>query len=737
MALLGNLSKKSSELVVSALGKAKANPKLARTLSAGGSVFAKIRMRKIGTPLLVLACLSMITLPLPATLLDILFSFNISLSLIVLLVAIYSKQPLDFGSFPTVLLLTTILRLSLNVASTRVILLHGQNGTTAAGHVIEAFGKVVMGGSYTVGIIVFTILVIINFVVITKGAGRIAEVSARFTLDAMPGKQMSIDADLNAGIINQEQARQRRKDVTAEADFYGSMDGASKFVKGDAIAGVLILFINLIGGMVIGIFQHGMSAGQSAQIYTILSIGDGLVAQIPSLLLSTASAIIVTRQNGQEKEMGRQVSGELLSNSKILYIVSLVLLVMGLVPGMPHFAFITLCVIAFITGKLIDRKKRAEAEAAKVTSSAQLEEKGKKLEQKELTWDDVSEVDVIGLEVGYRLIPLVDKRQNGELLGRIKGVRKKLSQDLGFLIPSVHIRDNLDLSPNSYRITLMGVTFGEAEVQPEREMAIDPGHVFGKINGTPAKDPAFGLDAVWIAKTDNDKALSLGYTVVDCATVIATHLSQVLSNNCASLIGQEEVQNILNIVAKTQPKLVNGLVPSVVSLGLLTGILQNLLSEGVPVRDMRTILETLVQYAPRSQDPEVLTAACRIGLRRLIIQDIAGDEKVLPVITLAPDLEKVLSKSLETGGATGIGIEPGLADRLQKSLSDSSADQEMKGEPSILLTSGVLRSTLSRFVKNTIPALRVLSYQEIPDDKQIRIVSVVGGSGQSKLPGGR
>lgn len=737
MALLGNLSKKSSALVDSALGKVKANPKLARTLSAGGSVFAKIRMLKIGTPLLVLACLSMITLPLPATLLDILFSFNISLSLIVLLVAIYSKRPLDFGSFPTVLLLTTILRLSLNVASTRVILLHGQNGTAAAGHVIESFGNVVMGGSYTVGIIVFTILVIINFVVITKGAGRIAEVSARFTLDAMPGKQMSIDADLNAGIINQEQARQRRKDVTAEADFYGSMDGASKFVKGDAIAGVLILFINLIGGMVIGIFQHGMTAGQSAQIYTILSIGDGLVAQIPSLLLSTASAIIVTRQSGQEKEMGRQVSGELLGNSKILYIVSLVLLVMGLVPGMPHFAFITLCVIAFITGKLIDRKKRIEAEAAKATSSSQLEEKGKKLEQKELTWDDVSEVDVIGLEVGYRLIPLVDKRQNGELLGRIKGVRKKLSQDLGFLIPSVHIRDNLDLSPNSYRITLMGVTFGEAEVQPEREMAIDPGHVFGKINGTPTKDPAFGLDAVWIAKTDNDKALSLGYTVVDCATVIATHLSQVLSNNCASLIGQEEVQNILNIVAKTQPKLVNGLVPSVVSLGLLTGILQNLLSEGVPVRDMRTILETLVSYAPRSQDPEVLTAACRIGLRRLIIQDIAGDEKVLPVITLAPDLEKVLTKSLETGGATGIGIEPGLADRLQKSLSESSTDQEMKGEPSILLTSGVLRSTLSRFVKNTIPALRVLSYQEIPDDKQIRIVSVVGGAGQSKLPGGR
>ena len=730
MALLGNLTKKSSALANGLIGKARANPKVARSLSVGGSVLARVRMLKVGTPILVLACLSMITLPLPPTLLDILFSFNITLSLIVLLVAIYSKRPLDFGSFPTVLLLTTILRLSLNVASTRVILLHGQDGTAAAGHVIESFGNVVMGGSYTVGIIVFAILVIINFVVITKGAGRIAEVSARFTLDAMPGKQMSIDADLNAGIINQEQARARRKDITAEADFYGSMDGASKFVKGDAIAGVLILFINLIGGMIIGVFQHGMTAGESAHVYTILSIGDGLVAQIPSLLLSTASAIIVTRQSGQEKEMSAQVGSELLGNSKILYIVALVLAVMGVVPGMPHFAFLTLALIAWGTGKYIDRRARKAAEAAKAPDKAALEEKGRKIEQKELSWDDVSEVDVVGLEVGYRLIPLVDKRQNGELLGRIKGVRKKLSQDLGFLIPSVHIRDNLDLSPNSYRITLMGVTFGEAEVQPEREMAIDPGHVFGKIQGTPTKDPAFGLDAVWISKQDSDKALSLGYTVVDCATVIATHLSQVLSNNCASLIGQEEVQNILNIVAKSQPKLVNGLVPSVVSLGLLT-------SEGVPVRDMRTILETLVQYAPRSQDPEVLTAACRIGLRRLIIQDIAGDEKVLPVITLAPDLEKVLTKSLETGGATGIGIEPGLADRLQKSLSESSADEEMKGEPSILLTSGVLRSTMSRFVKNTIPALRVLSYQEIPDDKQIRIVSVVGGAAQSKLPDGR
>ncbi|MBQ4246699.1 MAG: flagellar biosynthesis protein FlhA [Succinivibrio sp.] len=695
-------------------------------------------MFKIGTPILVLACLSMITLPMPPFLLDMLFSLNIALSMIVLLVAIYSQKPLDFGSFPSVLLLTTILRLSLNVASTRVILLHGQDGTAAAGKVIESFGNVVMGGNYTVGIIVFTILMIINFQVVTKGAGRIAEVSARFTLDAMPGKQMSIDADLNAGIIDQDTARQRRIDVTREADFYGSMDGASKFVKGDAIAGLLIMIINLVGGIVIG-SMAGLSIAESATIFAILTIGDGLVAQIPSLLLSVASAIIVTRQSSSKTEMGQQVVSELFSKPKTMYIVSGVLFTMGIVPGMPHLAFIMLSAICALIGLLIKRAEvRKEIEAQKAAAQkANAAKNGAPVpDQKELSWDDVSEVDVIGLEVGYRLIPMVDKNQSGELLNRVKGVRKKLSQDLGFLIPPVHIRDNLDLGPNFYRITLMGVTFGEAEIQPERDMAINPGQVFGEIPGLKAKDPAFGLDAVWIAKQDNDRALGLGYTVVDCSTVIATHLSQILANNCASLIGQEEVQNILDIVAKSQPKLVNGLVPSVISLGLLTHILQNLLNEGVPIRDMRSVLETLVEYGPKSQDPEVLTAACRIGLRRLIIQDIVGSENTIPVITLAPDLEKVLHKSLETGGSEGIGIEPGMADRIQRSLMDATANQEMEGEPAILLTSGMLRSTLSRFVKNTIPGLRVLSYQEIPDDKQIKIVSVVGNANQAINNGG-
>lgn len=706
--------------------QARANPKVAKGLAIGTTAYHKMAMFKLGTPILVLACLSMITLPMPPVLLDMLFSFNIALSMVVLLVAIYAKKPLDFGSFPTVLLLTTILRLSLNVASTRVILLHGQDGTAAAGKVIEAFGHVVMGGSYTVGIIVFTILMIINFVVVTKGAGRISEVSARFTLDAMPGKQMAIDADLNAGLINQEQAKQRRAEVTREADFYGSMDGASKFVKGDAVAGLLILIINVVGGIIIGMVHHDLSFSDCARIYTILTIGDGLVAQIPSLLLSVASAIIVTRQNASDKEMGQQVVSELFAEPKTLFIVAGVLFVMGVVPGMPHLAFLTLAAICALVGRYL--KKRREKIAAENAKALQTPELTRTPEQKELSWDDVSEVDVIGLEVGYRLIPLVDKNQGGELLSRVKGVRKKLSQDLGFLIPSVHIRDNLDLGPNFYRITLMGVTFGEAEVQVDRDLAINPGQVFGDIPGLKTHDPAFGLDAVWIAKSDNDKALGLGYTVVDTSTVVATHLSQILANNCASLIGQEEVQNILDIVARTQPKLVNGLVPSVVSLGLLTKILQNLLNEGVPVRDMRTILETLVEYGPKSQDAEVLTAACRIGLRRLIVQDIAGGENVIPVITLAPDLEKVLHKSLETGGAEGVSIEPGLAERLQNSLNEATSNQEMQGEPAILLTSGILRSTLSRFVKNTIPGLRVLSYQEVPDDKQIRIVTVIGNA---------
>lgn len=678
----------------------------------------------LGTPLLVLASLGMVVLPIPPLMLDILFSFNIALSIVVLLVAVYTRRPLEFAAFPTVLLIATLLRLALNVASTRVVLLEGHNGSAAAGHVIEAFGNVVIGGNYTVGIIVFMILMIINFVVVTKGAGRISEVSARFTLDAMPGKQMAIDADLNAGLINQEEAKKRRQDVTQEADFYGSMDGASKFVKGDAVAGIMILFINILGGFIIGMVQHQLTFGEAAQIYTLLAIGDGLVAQIPSLLLSIAAAIIVTRQN-TDQDMGTAVLGQLFDNPKALIISAGILLMMGSVPGMPHLAFLSLGAIAAAGAWwLLRREKQLAAKAAKGELMPASTEQTH--EQKDLSWDDVMPVDIIGLEVGYQLIPLVDRNQGGELLNRIKGVRKKLSQELGFLVPAVHIRDNLDLAPNQYRITLMGVSTGEANVYHDKEMAINPGQVFGQIQGVATRDPAFGLEAVWVAKEQVSQAQTLGYTVVDTATVVATHLSQILSNHASLLLGHDEVQQLLDMIGKHQNKLVEGLVPEVITMGNLVKVLQNLLNEGVPIRDMRTILQTLVEYAPRSQDPEVLTAACRIALRRLIVQEIAGPDPELPVITLAPELERILHQSLQAGGGDGAGIEPGLAERMQRSLVEATQRQELEGQPAVLLTSGILRNTLAKFVKNAIPGLRVLSYQEVPDDKQIRIVSAVG-----------
>jgi flagellar biosynthesis protein FlhA len=679
----------------------------------------------LGTPVLVMAALGMVILPMPSWLLDILFSFNIALSLVVLLITVYTLKPLDFGSFPAVLLVATILRLALNVASTRVVLLEGHEGPDAAGKVIEAFGSVVIGGNYAVGIVVFLILIIINFVVVTKGAGRIAEVTARFTLDAMPGKQMAIDADLNAGFISQEQAKERRTEVTSEADFYGSMDGASKFVKGDAVAGIMILFINIVGGLVIGMVQHDLSFDAAVEIYTLLTIGDGLVAQIPGLLLSIGTAIVVTRQNTSQ-DMGEQVSSQL-GQEKSLYIAAGVMFIMGVIPGMPHFVFILFALIIASTAFLGSRNKiNKAAELEKNVQEQQVQIQQKEDEIKELGWDDVNHVDIIGLEIGYRLIPLVDKAQGGELLSRIKGVRKKLSQEFGFLVPAVHIRDNLDLDPNTYQISLMGVNVGSAQIRHDQELAINPGQVFGQLDGVATKDPAFGLDAVWINKTQREQAQTLGYTVVDSATVLATHLSQILTNNASQLLGHEEVQNLLDLLEKNHPKLVEGFIPDTLSLGAVVKVLQSLMNEGVAVRDMRSIVQTLVEYGPKSQDPEVLTAAVRISLRKFIIQDLVGGEQEVPVITLAPELEQMLHQSMQMAGDDGAGIEPGLAERLQKSLTDGSHQQEMAGEVPILLTSGILRSVLSKFIKYTIPGLRVISYQEIPDDKQIKIVSVIG-----------
>lgn len=589
---------------------------------------------------------------------------------------------------------------------------------------IEAFGSVVIGGNYAVGVVVFIILIIINFAVVTKGAGRIAEVSARFTLDAMPGKQMAIDADLNAGIINQDQARTRRAEVTREADFYGAMDGASKFVKGDAIAGIMILVINILGGFIIGIVQHGLTFAQAAEIYTLLTIGDGLVAQIPGLLLSIAAALMVTRQN-ESGDMGQMLMSQMFDSHKSLGIAAGVLFVMGIVPGMPHMAFLSFAVMtggaAYFVFKRNEAKRAKALEQVKTGPTERTER-----EPKELSWDDVHHVDTIGLEVGYRLIPLVDKGQGGELLSRIKGVRKKLSQELGFLVPAVHIRDNLDLSPNAYRISLMGVVVGEADIRHDCELAINPGQVYGKLDGIETRDPAFGLEAVWIAPELREHAQTLGYTVVDAATVVATHISQILTNNAAKLLGYEEAQQLMDMLAKHSPKLVDGFIPDVMPLGNVVKVMQNLLNEGVSVRDLRTIVQTLLEYGTKSNDTEVLTAAVRIALKRMIVQEISGPELEIPVITLAPELEQMLHQSMQATGGDGPNIEPGLAERMQQSLADAAQKQEMVGQPAILLTSGMLRATLSRFVKYTIPNLRVISYQEIPDEKQIRIVSAVG-----------
>ncbi|NVJ49520.1 MAG: flagellar biosynthesis protein FlhA [Gammaproteobacteria bacterium] len=679
-----------------------------------------------GTPILVLMILAMMTLPLPPIMLDMFFTFNITLALLVLLATVYTLRPLEFAAFPTVLLVATLLRLALNVASTRVVLLEGHTGPGAAGSVIESFGAVVVGGNYAVGLVVFAILVIINFVVVTKGAGRISEVSARFTLDAMPGKQMAIDADLNAGLLTQEEARERRTEVASEADFYGAMDGASKFVRGDAVAGLLILLINILGGVAVGMGQHSLDFGTAMQYYALLTIGDGLVAQIPSLLLSTGAAIMVTRQNSSN-DMGTQVVGELFTKPKALWITAAILFVMGIIPGMPHLAFLLLAGITAGVAYWLEQKKKqevAQAEAEQAREEKVIEAKEPQL--KELSWDDVPPVDPIGLEVGYRLIPLVDQSQDGKLMGRVKGVRKKLSQELGFLISPVHIRDNLDLSPNAYRITLMGVAVGEAEIRPDREMAINPGQVFGEIEGIPTKDPAFGLDAIWIEPSQKEQAQSMGYTVVDASTVVATHLSQLVQTHASELLGHEEVEHLLSKLAKSAPKLVESLVPDLLPLGVVVKVLQNLLLEQVPIRDMRTIAETLAEYGSRSQDPVMLTAAVRIALNRLIIQNINGLDAELPVITLDPNLEQILHQSLQSSVDDNVNIEPGLAEKLQQSLKQAAEQQEAAGKAAILLTSPGLRSSLAHFARFGIPGLHVLSYQEIPDNKQVRVVATVG-----------
>lgn len=684
-----------------------------------------LRLGNLAIPMLLLLLLALMTVRVPPLLLDISFTFNITLALVVLLVSVYVLRPLDFASFPTILLVATLLRLALNVASTRVVLLDGHAGGAAAGAVIEAFGAVLVGGNYAVGLVVFIILVIINFVVVTKGAGRISEVSARFTLDAMPGKQMAIDADLNAGLIDQEQARIRREEVSGEADFYGAMDGASKFVRGDAVAGILILVINIIGGLGIGMVQHDLAFAVALENYTLLTIGDGLVAQIPSLLLSTAAAMIVTRVNSTQ-DMGQQVVSQMFADPKALGIAAGILLCLGLVPGMPHGVFLTLAGGAGAGAWLIYRRSQQED-----SKDEQVDEVPEEVEPErvDVSWDDVTPVDTLGLEVGYRLIPLVDKAQNGDLLGRIRGVRKKLSQELGFLVPTIHIRDNLDMLPNAYRFSLMGVSVGEAEVYPGKHLAIDPGEVFGKLNGIATQDPAFGLPAVWIDESEKDNAQTLGYTVVDASTVVATHVNQVMLDNAADLLGHDEVQHLVDLLASGSPKLAEQLVPGAISLSGLLKIMQNLLRERIPIKDIRTIAETLADGSAANLSLDDQTNLVRTNLSRMIVQNIYGSEQALEVITLDPELEQLLMQAKAQGGAEAPIIEPMMAERLQQSVVNAAEQREIAGKPAVLLVSAGIRSLLARFVRFSQAVIHVLAYEEIPDNKQITVVSTIGRAG--------
>lgn len=678
--------------------------------------FSLSMLSGLGTPLLLFLMLMMMMMPLPPLLLDLSFTFNIALAMIVLLAAVYARRPLEFAAFPSILLIATLLRLSLNVASTRVVLLEGHNGTAAAGKVIQAFGEFVVGGSYTVGIVVFAILVIINFVVVTKGAGRIAEVTARFTLDAMPGKQMAIDADLNAGLITQEAALQRREDVAREADFYGAMDGASKFVRGDAVAGILILFINIIGGFAVGVLQHDLSAADAANNYVLLTIGDGLVAQIPSLLLSTAAAVIVTRVSDAQ-DMGNEVIAQLFGRPKVLLVAAGLIGIMGMIPGMPHLVFLSLAAVLGVfgyTGMLEEREAVAKPDVVPEEKPA---------ESPDLSWDDVLPVDEIGLEVGYRLISLVDKNQGGELLSRIKGVRKKLSQELGFLVHSVHIRDNLELSPNAYRISIHDVSVGEGEVYPGKELAINPGQVFGQLDGVATKDPTFGLDAVWIDPSQRDDAQAMSFTVVDCGTVIATHLSHLLKQQAHELIGQDGVQQLLDKLARSSPKLVENLVPGQLSLGEVTRVIQNLLSEGVSIRDIRTIAEALAEQAGKSQDTDALTAHVRVALGRTIYQEVNGVGGEMSVMTLDTQLEQILQGAIQGAGG---GLEPSLVENVINQIAKASERFAAEGTTPVLLVAGGVRLFLSRLLRSRTPGLYVLAYEEIPANKNIKVVETVG-----------
>ncbi len=663
--------------------------------------------------------LAMMVLPLPPFVLDILFTFNIAISIIVLMVSLYTRNPLDFAVFPTILLITTLLRLSLNIASTRVVLLEGHTGPDAAGKVIEAFGHFLVGGNYAVGLVVFIILVVINFVVITKGAGRIAEVSARFTLDAMPGKQMAIDADLNAGLIGEDEARKRRSDISQEADFYGSMDGASKFVRGDAIAGILIMLITIVGGLVVGVMQHDMELGAAAKNYTLLTIGDGLVGQIPSLIISTAAGMVVSRVTTEE-DLGEQVLSQLFNQPQILVITAAILGIMGLIPGMPNFVFL---LIATVLGSVAYMKKsKPAAQAAPAVIPAV-----PTMEKNDASWEDVTPIDTLGLEVGYRLIPLVDKNQQGDLLKRINGIRRKFAQEIGFLPPVIHIRDNLELRPSAYRVTLKGSVIGQGEAYPGMYLAINPGRVTAQLPGAETTDPAFGLPAVWIEASMREQAQLNGYTVVDASTVVTTHINHLVHLHTAELLGRQELQKLFDHLNAQLPKLIEDLVPKLLPLSTVQKVLQHLLEEGVHIRDMRTIIEVLTEHAAQTQDAIELAAKVRIALGRAIVDQFFPAGADVQAMSLHHELENILTQVMQGGAMQGPGIEPGLADMLLREAREAAQQQEKLGLPIVLLVPGSIRFLLAKFLRRALPQLRVLSHAEVPDSRKIKITSIVGG----------
>jgi flagellar biosynthesis protein FlhA len=689
--------------------------------TAGGSARVGSVMASLGAPFLVIILLLMMVIPLPPFMLDFFFTFNITMSLVVIMSAVYVRKPLDFSIFPSVLLVMTLLRLALNVASTRVVLMDGHTGTDAAGKIIAAFGQFVVGGNYSVGIVVFLILVIINFIVVTKGAERISEVTARFTLDAMPGKQMAIDAELNAGMINQDVARSRRKEIASESSFYGAMDGASKFVKGDAIAGILILLINMVGGFAIGMFQRNLDAGTAAEYYILLMIGDGLAAQIPALLLSTAAALIVTRA-GDSGEMGSDVSSQLMDNPKVFMVAAAIVGLLGLVPGMPN--LLMLGIAAGLGATAYIKFGKAREQLVELTASAAAAQQPAL--PRELSWEDVVNNEILGLDLGYRLIPLVDDSNEGALLGRMKGLRKKLSQECGFLIPQIHIRDNLMLAPNAYNITLHDIPIATGTIEPGLEMAINPGETRGVLEGIPGKEPAFGLDAVWIRASERDNAQMLGYTVVDPSSVIATHMTQVVKEHMHELLGHDDAQLLLDSLAKSAPRLVENLVPKALPLSTVLKVLQNLLEEGVPIKDLRTIAEALAASAAKSQNPDELTAQVRVAMSRVICQSVAGMSGDISVLTLDPVLEQLLLGLVggNRGAAPGA-IEPGMSGRVLENLQRAAREMEYSNRPPILLTSDELRLWLYRYAKPVVPGIKVLAYREIPSNRTIKVVASI------------